>query len=100
MTISVNSGEQEFINFLYRLAQNDLLIRAKTMNIQPDVPARQRIQGNLTLVKSFQRKPPAKAAPAGAAKATNAPARAAPARPASAPPSSPPPSTTATKPKK
>jgi hypothetical protein len=52
-----------------------------------------RLQGNLTLVKSYQRKAPPKAAPATPAKATNAPAKAPPKAPA-------PPSNTTTNKKK
>jgi len=84
-----NTGEKEFIDFLYRLAQNDLLIRAKSMNISPDIPGRTRLQGSVTLVKSYQRKPPPKPAPTVPARNTNAPTKA----PAKAPNS---PSTTAT----
>lgn len=92
--VSFNTGEKELLDFLYRLADKELLIRAKGMQLQPDVPARMRLQGNLTLVKSYQRKAPPKAAPAAPAKttptkgapakATNAPAKA-PATPAKAP---------------
>ena len=68
------TGEKELIDFLYRMAQNDLLIRAKSMQLQPDIPNRYKLQGSITLVKSYQRKAPPK--PAAPAKATNAPAKA------------------------
>jgi|SRR6185503_6823421 len=61
--VSYNAGEKELIDFLYRLADKEYLIRAKSLTIQPDVPGRTRLQGNLTLVKSYQKKPPPKAAP-------------------------------------
>jgi hypothetical protein len=96
VSVSIITGEKELIDFLYRLAANDLLIRAKSMLMQPDVPGRTRLQGNLTLVKSFQRKSPLKPATAAPAKATNAPAK--PAVPA--PKIPPPPSNTATNKKK
>jgi Tfp pilus assembly protein PilO len=76
VTVSVNTGEKELIDFLYRLADKDLLIRAKSMNISTD-PSQMRLQGQLTLVKSFQRKPPQKvsaAARPAAASPTPAPA--------------------------
>ena len=74
-SVGVNfiSGEKELIDFLYRLADKDLLIRAKQMQLQPDVPGRMRLQGTLNLVKSYQRKSPPKAAPAAPVKSTNAP---------------------------
>jgi Tfp pilus assembly protein PilO len=85
VTVNINTSEKELIEFLYRLADKDLLIRAKSMNLSPD-PSRQRLQGLLVLVKSFQRRPPPKAAPIAAKPAaataksdapkTNAPAAA------------------------
>jgi len=61
VALNVNTGEKELIDFLYRLADKELLIRAKNMQINPDV-TRMRLQGQITLVKSFQRKQPAKSA--------------------------------------
>ena len=60
--VTYNAGEKELIDFLYRLADKQDLIRAKSLTVQPDVPGRTRLQGNVTLVKSYQRKQPAKAA--------------------------------------
>ena len=76
VTININTGEKELINFLYSLADKELLVRAKAMTISPD-PSRQRLQGQITLVKSYQRRPPPKAA-ATAATAKPAPAAAKP----------------------
>jgi Tfp pilus assembly protein PilO len=59
VTVNVNTGEKELIDFLFRLADKETLIRAKTMNISTD-PTRMRLQGPITLVKSFQRRPPPK----------------------------------------
>jgi len=86
--VDFNTGEKELVEFLYRVADRDLLIRAKSMTLGPDI-TRTRLQGKLTLVKSFQRTKPAAAAakPAAApakagtapapvpARATNAPAK-------------------------
>ena len=69
--VTFNTGEKELLDFLYRLADKDLLIRAKSMQLQPEVPGRMRLQGSLTLVKSYQRPTPVKSAPAPAAKPTN-----------------------------
>ncbi len=66
--VSVNfsaTGEKELIDFLYRLADKELLIRAKSMQLGSD-PTQMRLQGNMTLVKSYQRRPPPKVASAGA----------------------------------
>jgi Tfp pilus assembly protein PilO len=57
------AGEKELIDFLYRLADKQFLIRAKSLTVQPDVPGRMKLQGSITLVKSYQRKPPPKAIP-------------------------------------
>lgn len=66
VTVSINTSEKELLDFLYRLADKDILIRAKSMNLSPD-PSRMRLQGQFMLVKSFQRKPPVKATPSAAA---------------------------------
>jgi len=68
VTVNVNTGEKELIQFLYNLADKDLLIRAKAMNISPEV-TRQRLQGQITLVKSYQRRPPARTTSTAAATA-------------------------------
>ena len=75
-SITVNTGEKELIDFLFNLGARETLIRVKSMTLSPD-PSRMRLQGNLTLVKSFQRKIPVKPAASAkpaAPKATNAPA--------------------------
>jgi hypothetical protein len=56
VTVNVNSGEKELVEFLWRLADKETLIRAKSMTVGPD-PSRMRLQGQITLVKSFQRRP-------------------------------------------
>jgi len=100
-TVNVNTGEKELIDFLYTLADKDLLIRAKSMNIGPD-PSRMRLQGQITLVKSYQRRPPARVASTGAATArpasTASPPAAVTAKPAPAPPRNEPTVTPAPKP--
>lgn len=67
VTVNINTSEKELLDFLFRLADKDMLIRAKSMQLSPD-PSRMRLQGPITLVKSFQRRPPVKAATAAAAK--------------------------------
>jgi len=67
VTVNINTSEKELIEFLYRLADKEMLIRARSMQLSPD-PSRMRLQGPIRLVKSFQRKPPVKAATPAAAK--------------------------------
>ena len=63
VNIRFSAGEKELLDFLYRLADKQFLIRAKSLDIQPEPQGRMRLQGNVTLVKSYQRKPPPKAVP-------------------------------------
>jgi hypothetical protein len=89
VTVNIRTGEKELVDFLNRLTDKELMIRAKSMDIGPD-PTRMMLQGSITLVKSFQRKPPLKAAMPAATAApkatalpkTNAPPKPAPAAPA------------------
>lgn len=85
VTVNINTGEKELINFLYTLADKELLVRAKAMNIGPD-PSRMRLQGQITLVKSYQRRPPPKVtAAAAAAKPAATPAKPVPVAPKNEP---------------
>jgi hypothetical protein len=59
VTINFNTTEKELVDFLWRLADKETLIRAKSMTLGTD-PSRMRLTGTITLVKSFQRRPPAK----------------------------------------
>jgi hypothetical protein len=80
-----NTGEKELVDFLYNLGARSSLIRVKSMSISPD-PTHMKLQGSITLVASFAKKPPPRvAAPpkvtnqppptaAPPAKTTNAPA--------------------------
>ena len=56
------TGEKELITFLYNLGSRNSLIRVRSMNIGPEIPARMKLQGRLDLVESFQKKPPARTA--------------------------------------
>lgn len=68
VTINFNTAEKELLDFLWRLADKETLIRAKSMTLGTD-PTRMRLQGQMTLVKSFQRRPPPKVTAVAAAKA-------------------------------
>ena len=85
LTIQVVTGEQELIDFLYSLGAKNSLIRVRSMTLGRD-PSQMRLAGPITLVKSFQRKPPVKpstpATPppttAAPSKSTNLPPKATP----------------------
>lgn len=87
VTVNVNTGEKELIDFLFRLADKETLVRAKSMNISTD-PTRMRLQGQITLVKSFQRRPPPKISAAVATTSKPAPSATSTTSPPSAPPKS------------
>jgi hypothetical protein len=77
-SISVQSGEEQLVNFLYSLGQENSMIRVKSLNIRPDAPKQQLI-AQATLIASYQQsqKRPA-AAPASTAPRPNTPAAATP----------------------
>jgi Tfp pilus assembly protein PilO len=87
LVISVIAKEEELVAFLYNLGSSKSLIRVKGMSLQPD-PSRMKLRGDITLVESFQKKPPPKAPVTAPAKTTNQPARTTPtpSRPTNAPP--------------
>jgi len=88
-TLTTVSGEGPLVDFLYSLGTGSSLIRVRALSIGRD-PSQQQLKATITLIASFQRKPPAKAAP------KPAPASVAPATvpkataPGSAKPTSPP----------
>jgi len=71
LIISVVTGEKELVDFLYNLGTRSSLIRVRTMTLNRDQTG-MKLQGNMTLVASFAKKPSPKAAPV--AKTTNQPA--------------------------
>ena len=86
LIITVSTGEKELIDFLYNLGARTSLIRVKSMTLSPELPARMKLQGSITLVASFAKKPPPKVAIPPKA-TTNQPAKTtpAPAKPTNAP---------------
>ena len=82
LIITVVTGEKELVDFLYNLGTRSSLIRVRSMTLSRD-PTGMKLQGSMTLVASFAKKPPPKTAappkttnqPAGrpAAPKTNAP---------------------------
>jgi len=64
-TITVESGEQQLVDFLFNLGSGNSLIRVRDLGLHPDAP-HQQLSGTIKLVASFQKKPTAKpAAPGG-----------------------------------
>ncbi len=57
----VEAGNDELVNFLVSLASTNSLIRVQEMSLQP-APNGYRLSGNLTLVASYQKRPPPKPA--------------------------------------
>jgi hypothetical protein len=67
------------VDFLYSLGAGNSLVRVRGLSLSPDAP-RQNLRVSVTLVGSYQKKVPVRAAavPAATAAATNSPARKAP----------------------
>jgi len=83
--ISVSATDEQLVNFLYKLGSGASMIRVRDLEMQPD-NARQRLNANIQLVASYQKKP--MASPPAAAKPATAkptPAKPAPATRAAAP---------------
>jgi hypothetical protein len=57
--VSVQSGEQQLVNFLYNLGSGASLIRVRDLALHPD-PPRYQLSANVKLVASYQKKAPAK----------------------------------------
>jgi hypothetical protein len=65
--LSVQSREQQLVNFLFNLGSDASLIRVRDLSLRPDL-GRQQLSASIKLVASYQRNPPkpaAAAAPAG-----------------------------------
>ena len=68
LVLVVNTGEKELVDFLWGLGKGQSLTRVSSMRLQRD-PSQTKLSGDLTLVKSFQKKPPKAAAPVAVAAA-------------------------------
>ena len=88
VTIWVNTDEPELVDFLFSLAKGQSLTRVRSMTLRRD-QSQTRLDGNIMLVKSFQRKPPTRSAAPAAAPTPKAAAPATTeAKPAATPPAS------------
>jgi hypothetical protein len=61
--ISVQSGEAQLVDFLYKLGAGNSLIRVRDLTLKPDGP-QQQLMGSIKLVASYQKNPPKKTVPA------------------------------------
>jgi len=55
-SLSVQSGEQQLVDFLYSLGSGNSQIRVRDLSIRPD-PPRQQLVSQVKLVASYQKKP-------------------------------------------
>lgn len=96
LVVSFKARESNLVNFLYNLGARSSLIRVGSMQLARD-PSQTYLQGSITFVGSYQKKPPAKitavaptaakpAASAPPAKAATVPKTNAPAKAATTPP--------------
>jgi len=75
-TISVQGGEPQLVDFLFRLGDNSSQIRVRDLGVRPDQP-RQQLVANVKLVASYLKKATARPATRSAAPATKSGAPAA-----------------------
>ncbi|HAV64211.1 MAG TPA: hypothetical protein DCY13_17825 [Verrucomicrobiales bacterium] len=54
IVVGYDTGYNQLINFLVGLTEDDSMIRVRTMDVRRD-PSNQRLQGNITLVASYQK---------------------------------------------
>lgn len=54
IVVGYDTGYNQLISFLVGLAEDDSMIRVRTMAVRRD-PSNQRLQGNITLVASYQK---------------------------------------------
>jgi hypothetical protein len=62
-TLQVQSGEPQLVDFLYKLGTSGSLIRIRGLTLRTD-PPRHQLVASVTLVASYQKNQPKKAAPA------------------------------------
>jgi hypothetical protein len=71
VTLHVTSDNEQLINFLVSLTSTNSLIRVKDLTLKPADMAAIKLDEQMTLVASYQRKTPAKSQPQPAPVATN-----------------------------
>lgn len=90
-----NTGEKELVEFLNSFATGNSMIRVRDLDIRPD-PSQTRLMGSITLVATYQKKPPTPARPSVAAQSPPATKTVDPTPPAGAPSTGKAPATTNT----
>lgn len=65
-SLTTLSEENQLVDFLYNLGTGSSQTRVRAISIRPD-PSRTKLNATITLVASFQKKPPVRTAPAPAA---------------------------------
>jgi Tfp pilus assembly protein PilO len=60
LPLQLAAREEDLVDFLYNLGVTNSLIRVRGLNVQPDKPARQNLNVNVTVVASYQKKAPAR----------------------------------------
>jgi len=73
-SVTVQSGEQQLVDFLYRLGSGNSLIRVRTLAIHPD-PPRQALATTVELIASYQKKPAVRTAAPSSVTAAATPRR-------------------------
>jgi Tfp pilus assembly protein PilO len=61
ITISVNTGDKELVDFLAKLGAGKTMIRVRDLSLAPD-PSHSKLSGRMTLVASYQKPPSTKPA--------------------------------------
>src|SRR6266850_1439171 len=54
-SLSIDAGEPQLVDFLYKLGSGSSMIRVRDLTLRPDAP-RFRLTGNIKLVASYQKK--------------------------------------------
>ncbi len=72
--VPVQANEKNLVDFLYRLGSSSSMVRARDFSLGPD-PPRYTLNGNITLVASYQKNPPARPAPKPARAGTPGPTK-------------------------
>lgn len=70
LIVQYDTGYRQLISFLVGLAEQESMIRVRSMDVKPD-PSQQRIQGTITLVASYQRSRNTSTAPGSPSKSTD-----------------------------
>lgn len=61
--ISVITGDKELVDFLVKLGSGNSMIRVRDLDLRPQLPAQQKLEGSMVLIASYQKKPAAKNTP-------------------------------------